>query len=54
MDVHAACSQKSQGLLKLGVTRYRFNVYYAVDEAADEIVVITVRHTSRAPEFFNA
>ena len=47
-------AQTSPSLLKLGVTRYPYNVYYTVDQAADEVVIITVRHTSRAPEFFDA
>ena len=46
--------QTSQDLHKLGVSRYPYNVYYTVDEVADEVVIITVRHTSRAPEFFDA
>ena len=47
-------AQTIPGLLKLGVTRYPYNVYYTVDEVADEVVIITVRHTSRAPEFYDA
>ena len=46
--------QRAAGVRKIGVGRYPYNVYYAVDVQADEIVIISVRHTSRAPRFFNA
>ena len=38
---------------KIGIGRYPYNAYYLVDEQADEIVIISVRHTSRAPRFFD-
>jgi plasmid stabilization system protein ParE len=47
-------SQAHQGLRKIGVSRYPYNVYYVVDEAADEIAIVAVRHMSRAPEFYDA
>ena len=46
--------QRTKDLRKLGVGRYPYNLYYSVDEQADEIVIISVRHTSRAPHFFDA
>ena len=46
-------AQTHPNLRKLGVARYPYNVYYTVDEQAGEIVIITVRHTSRAPEFYD-
>lgn len=46
--------QRTTGLRKLGVGRFPYNVYYSVDEQADEIIIISVRHASRAPRFFNA
>ncbi len=46
--------QRSAGVRKIGVGRYPYNVYYIVDDQADEIVIISVRHTSRAPRFFDA
>jgi toxin ParE1/3/4 len=44
-------AQTIPGLRKLGVPRYPYNVYYTVDQAANEVIVITVRHAARAPEF---
>lgn len=46
--------QRTAGLRKVGVGRYPYNVYYLVDEQAEEVVIIAVRHTSRAPRFFDA
>jgi toxin ParE1/3/4 len=46
--------QRTAGLRKLGVGRYPYNIYYSVDEQAGEVVILSVRHTSRAPQFFNA
>lgn len=46
--------QKMATLRRIGVPHYPFNIYYTVDDQAQEVIVITVRHTSRAPEFFDA
>lgn len=46
--------QRTPNVRKIGVGRYPYNVYYNIDERADEIVIISVRHTSRAPRFFDA
>ncbi len=46
--------QRTAGVRKIGVGRYPYNVYYAVDDRAGEVVVLSIRHTSRAPHFFNA
>ena len=46
--------QRTAGVRKIGVGRYPYNVYYSIDEQADEIVIISVRHTSRAPRFLDA
>lgn len=45
--------QRTEGVRKIGVGRFPYNVYYAVDEQAAEIVILPVRHTSRAPRFFD-
>jgi toxin ParE1/3/4 len=44
-------AQTRPRLRKLGVPRYPYNVYYTVDDVADEVIIVTVRHTARAPEF---
>ena len=46
--------QRTAGVRKIGVGRYSYNVYYSIDEHAGEIVIISVRHTSRAPRFLDA
>lgn len=46
--------QRTANVRKVGVGRYPYNVYYCIDEQADEIVIVSVRHTSRAPRFFDA
>ena len=46
--------QRTGGVRKIEVGRYPYNVYYTCDEQADELVIIAVRHTSRAPRFFDA
>ena len=43
-------AQAKPTLRKIGVPRYPYNVYYTVDVQAEEVIIITVRHTSRAPE----
>ena len=46
--------QRTAGVRKIGVGRHPYSVYYSIDEQADEIVIISVRHTSRAPRFLDA
>ena len=41
-------------LRKIGVARYPYNVYDTVNDGMDEIIVISVSHASRAPEFYDA
>lgn len=48
---HSGKPQTTPGVRKLGVVRYPYNVFYAVDEDAEEIVVFTIFHTSRAPGY---
>lgn len=40
-------AQSKAGLRKLGVPRFRYNIYYTVDAVLDEVIIVTVRHTSR-------
>jgi plasmid stabilization system protein ParE len=46
--------QRTAGVRKIGAGRYPYNIYYRVDEQAGEVVILSVRHTSRAPRFFDA
>lgn len=46
--------QRTAKVRKIGVGRYPYNIYYTVDQDADEVVILSVRHMSRAPRFFDA
>lgn len=45
--------QRTPGVRKIAVGRFPYNIYYSVDETAGEVIIISVRHTSRAPRFFD-
>jgi len=45
--------QKVEGVRKLVTRRYRYLVYYTIDEAAEEIVIITIQHPAREREHWN-
>lgn len=51
---HIGRRQVTEGVRKLVTRRYRYLVYYTIDEAADEIVILSVRHPSRRPEHSDA
>ena len=40
--------QDVQGVGKLVTPRYRYLVYYMIDEGAEEIVVLTIQHPARS------
>ncbi len=41
--------QNVEGVRKAVTRRYRYAVYYTVDEVAGEIIVLAIRHPSRRP-----
>lgn len=43
--------QTTPGVRKLGVARYPHNIFYGVDDDADEIVIFTIFHTSRQRDY---
>jgi len=47
---HVGRRQAIGGMRKLVTRRYRYLVYYSVDDGAAEIVVVTVQHPARARE----
>jgi toxin ParE1/3/4 len=47
---HVGRRQTIGGLRKLVTRRYRYLVYYSVDEGVEEIVIVTVQHPARARE----
>jgi hypothetical protein len=36
------------------IPRYRYLVYYYVDEDADEVVVLNIKHPARRPDYEDA
>jgi plasmid stabilization system protein ParE len=46
--------QKVEGVRKLITRRYPYLVYYTADEAAEEIIIITIQHPAREREHADA
>jgi plasmid stabilization system protein ParE len=44
-------SQNVESVRKLVTTRYRYLVYYTIDEGAEEIVILTIQHPARSREY---
>jgi toxin ParE1/3/4 len=42
--------QQTKGVRKFVTHKYRYLVYYTVDEAADEIVILNVKHPAQRRE----
>jgi toxin ParE1/3/4 len=42
--------QKVEGVRKLVTRRYRYLVYYTVDDVAEEIILLTIQHPARQRE----
>ncbi len=43
--------QNVEGVRKLVTPKYRYLVYYMIDEGAEEIVILTIQHPARSREF---
>ena len=43
--------QSIEGVRRITTRRYSYIIYYTVDDAADEIVILNVKHPARRPEF---
>ncbi len=46
--------QKVEGVRKLVTRRYPYLVYYTVDEAAGEVIILTIQHPARDREHSDA
>ena len=46
--------QTVEGVRKLVTRRYPYFVYYTVDESAEEIVILTIRHPARERSYEDA
>lgn len=42
---------KAEGIRMVSTRRYPYLIYYTVDAAAQEVVIVTIRHGSREPLF---
>ena len=42
--------QKVENVRKVVTRRYRYLIYYVVDDAAEEIVILTIQHPARRRE----
>jgi addiction module RelE/StbE family toxin len=51
---HVGRKQKVEGVRKLVTRKYAYLVYYTVDEAADEIVILNVKHPASRREHEDA
>jgi plasmid stabilization system protein ParE len=43
--------QNVEGVRKLVTRKYRYVVYYMIDEGAEEIVILTIQHPARRREY---
>ncbi len=43
-------AQKERGVRKLVTPRYRYLIYYVIDETAEEIIILSVRHSAQDRE----
>ena len=43
--------QNVEGVRKLVTPGHRYLLYYTIDEAAEEIVILTIRHPARSREY---
>ena len=43
--------QNVEGVRKLVTPKYRYLIYYVIDEGAEEIVILTIRHPTRSREY---
>jgi plasmid stabilization system protein ParE len=46
--------QNVEGVRKLVTPRYRYLIYYMIDEGAEEIVILTLQHPARSREYRDA
>ncbi|HEX3882457.1 MAG TPA: type II toxin-antitoxin system RelE/ParE family toxin [Stellaceae bacterium] len=46
--------QRAERVRKFVTRRYGYILYYMVDEAADEIVILSIKHPAQRPEHTNA
>ena len=47
---HVGRKQKAEGVRKFVMRKYPYLIYYSVDETADEIVILNVKHPAQRRE----
>ena len=45
--------QNVEGVRKLVTPKYRYLIYFTIDEGAEEIVILTIQHPARRREYQN-
>jgi toxin ParE1/3/4 len=43
--------QSVEGVRKLATRKYSYLIYYTADEAADELIILTIQHPARDRQF---
>jgi toxin ParE1/3/4 len=51
---HVGRLQQTEGVRKLVTRKYAYLVYYTVDEAADEVIILNVKHPAQSREHEDA
>ena len=51
---HVGRLQQTEGVRKFVTRRYAYLIYYTVDDAADEIIVLSVKHSAQRREHDDA
>jgi plasmid stabilization system protein ParE len=51
---HAGHAQQTRGVRKLVTRKYNYLIYYIVDDGADELVVLSVKHPAQEREHGDA
>lgn len=51
---HAGRLQQAEGIRKFVVRRYAYLIYYTVDDAMEEIIILNVKHSAQRREYEDA
>jgi toxin ParE1/3/4 len=51
---HVGRLQQTEGVRKLVTRKYAYLVYYTIDEAADEVIILNVKHPAQDREHEDA
>jgi toxin ParE1/3/4 len=48
---HSGRAQQTEGVRKLGLSRYPYLVYFKVDEKAQAVLILSVQHAARERQY---